>query len=146
MGITPVAHVGVEAEVFLSDINSAGESDGAIDDDDFSVVSEVDSVASHEPTEDVEARWKSFGFAAGFDEGRPEISTEARAADGIDENFDFYAAFCDFDEDVAEGYSGVVGSDDVELDVYVVLGVLDGIEHGGICLVCVDEHLDLVAA
>ncbi len=140
--VAPWAEFFAEAEVFFADVEAAEECFGAVDDDDFTVVAEVDLETG--PPEAVGT--EGLAVDAGVFEFAEVGVGKFVGADFIEEEVNADPGFCFFDESSLEFTSDLVVFHDVEIDADIVFGGGEGGEDAVECLVAVDEQFELVSS
>jgi hypothetical protein len=104
------------------DVEAADEGDGAIADDQFAMVADVEAAQGKgiEPTHG----------SAGFPQGIPIRIGEGDGSEGIEEDADFDAALGGADEGIAQVVAGDTGLVNVDLELNELGGLIDRLTGG----------------
>ena len=127
--------------VFAFNVEAAGETELAIDDEDFAMVAEVEGGEPGGAGGAVEERGVDVAGAKGFDDGWAAVF----GAHGVDEDANLNAALLGAVEGVDESLANAGSVENVSREGDGFGSAFDGFEHGGISFGAVDERVDGVA-
>jgi len=128
--------------VALGDVHAAGEGGVVVDEEDFSVVAEVEMDLGRQDS----GREKAYcGHSVAFEEGDngwPAI----KLAKTIYNHPHIHPALVGFNEGFCKAVARGVRGKDIGADKDLVFGVMDGVQHGRVGRITVMEDMDAVAA
>ena len=120
--------------VFVRYVHAAGKGN-AVADQHFAVVAQVDAEIGRE-----QARRHEQGHAhAAFGKFFPRLAKGIEHADAVHQQAGVHAALCSARQSIAKGRGNLTSIENIGAQKNVILGLLDGLKHGGIGLVAVAQ-------